>query len=236
VRPTARRHDDTARGTSVLEAIVALLLGVLLMGLILSVLARQREVVASLGRRAEVLATLRTVRVVLRTEARAGSGAWRTFQDSLALRGFRGAGTACSAGDGEAAVRVAPWGIRAPDPSKDSVMVVTARGEVFFRGLLRTEGGGGSCGPGDPEDRERWVLTGPVPEAVLVRYFEHGSYHLSAGALRYRRGGSGRQPLTPEVLVTPESRFLSSGAGLRALLFFRRPARATEVFVGRGGA
>jgi hypothetical protein len=34
---------------------------------------------------------------------------------------------------------------------------------------------------------------------VLARLFERGSYHLTGSALRYRRGGSGRQPLTPEI-------------------------------------
>ena len=34
---------------------------------------------------------------------------------------------------------------------------------------------------------------------VVARLFERGSYHLSDATLRYRRGASGRQPLTPEV-------------------------------------
>jgi hypothetical protein len=43
----------------------------------------------------------------------------------------------------------------------------------------------------------------------LVRLFESGEYHLADGALRYRRGGGGRQPLTPERL--------GLGSGFRAL-------------------
>ena len=235
MRPLARR----AGGVSVLEAVVALLLGVLLMALILSVLVRQREVVAALGRRAEALSTLRTVRVLLRREGRAmGVGAWQASSDSVALRAFRGTGTACPDPDGATVVRVSPWGVRAPDPAKDSVLVFTSRGEVLLRALVITEAGGGACGPGDAGGRERWTLSEPVPTgAVLVRYFEHGSYHLSGGAFRYRRGEAGRQPLTPEALLTPASRFLPSGTGLHALLFFDGPPprRSLDLFIGRRG-
>jgi hypothetical protein len=47
---------------------------------------------------------------------------------------------------------------------------------------------------------ETWRLDAPAdPHAVVARLFEKGSYHLALAALRYRRGASGRQPLTPEV-------------------------------------
>jgi hypothetical protein len=48
------------------------------------------------------------------------------------------------------------------------------------------------------------------PQTVLVRLFERGSYHLSGSALRYRRGGSGRQPLTPEIWSMPATRWVES--------------------------
>jgi hypothetical protein len=46
--------------------------------------------------------------------------------------------------------------------------------------------------------------------------FEAGSYHLSEGALRYRRGRGGRQPLTEEVLAG--ARLIDTLGALRALL------------------
>jgi hypothetical protein len=49
---------------------------------------------------------------------------------------------------------------------------------------------------GDPE---LWSVDPPVPGALVVRVFERGSYHVSGGALRYRRGMGGRQPLTLDV-------------------------------------
>jgi hypothetical protein len=49
------------------------------------------------------------------------------------------------------------------------------------------------------EDGRRDGLLVPEPtDPVLGRIFEGGSYHFSGGALRYRRGAGGRQPLTPE--------------------------------------
>ncbi|HIF20809.1 MAG TPA: hypothetical protein EYQ27_02630 [Gemmatimonadetes bacterium] len=54
----------------------------------------------------------------------------------------------------------------------------------------------------------------PDEPVVLARLFERGSYHISGKALRYRRGGAGRQPLTPEVLDTPPSGFVRSAGSL----------------------
>lgn len=48
---------------------------------------------------------------------------------------------------------------------------------------------------------ETWVLSPPPARTVLTRVFERGSYHLVGGALRYRRGEGGRQPLTPERIM-----------------------------------
>ena len=48
-------------------------------------------------------------------------------------------------------------------------------------------------------DSELWTIDPPVPGALVARIFERGSYHVSGGALRYRRGMGGRQPLTLDV-------------------------------------
>ncbi|HSG07806.1 MAG TPA: hypothetical protein VLA36_05600 [Longimicrobiales bacterium] len=229
-----------ADGVSVLEAVVALLLGFLLIALILSVLSRQRETVAVLGERAEALATGRTVRTLLRREARAmGMDAWGFSSDSLSIRAFRGMGTVCPHAAGGLVVPVTSRGVRGPDPSKDSVMVVTAEGAVLYRGLMRVQGGAGVCVvAGGAGSWDVWTVSDTVPPGViLVRYFERGSYHLSVSALRYRRGRAGRQPLTPETLRTPESRFTHGGVGLHAHLLPKRRSTAVpvDVFIGRGG-
>ena len=76
--PRALRVRRSA-GVSLPEAVVSLFLGLVLTALLLTVLDRQRDVVAGLGRRAETLATMRTLRVVLRREARV-LGADATFK------------------------------------------------------------------------------------------------------------------------------------------------------------
>lgn len=232
--PQAERRRGVA-GLSLMEAVVSLLLGLVLMGLVLTVLGRQRDVIASLGRRAEALATVRTLRVVLRREARAlGAAAWEASTDSVALRGFRGSADVCPGVEGGNVIVVAPRGIRAADPAKDSVLALTGEGQVLFRALEDVAGEAPACSPGSASRWERWVLSDSVPAGlVLVRYFERGSYHISGAALRYRRGAAGRQPLTPEALRTPESRFLASGGALHALVFPIGGETSIDLFVGR---
>lgn len=118
-------------------------------------------------------------------------------------------------------------------------MAVTDDGTVLYRGLARVQSGAGVCilarsGRG----WDLWTVSDSVPAGlILVRYFERGSYHLSGDALRYRRGRAGRQPLTPETLRIPESRFVMAGAGLHALLLTkgRSTAPPVDLFIGRGG-
>ena len=59
-------------------------------------------------------------------------------------------------------------------------------------------------------------------DAGLILVFETGTYHLSRGALRYRRGRGGRQPVTEEVLESGS--FDSAGGVLRARMTFRGDA------------
>jgi hypothetical protein len=90
-------------------------------------------------------------------------------------------------------------GDRAPDPSKDSVLLVTGTGLSVVRALVGTGAASTPC-PTWAGASTRWRLDLGAPARVVVaRLFERGSYHLADAALRYRRGASGRQPLTPEV-------------------------------------
>lgn len=227
----------TALGVSLVEAVVSLLLGLILMSLVLTVLGRQRDIVISMGRRAETLASVRTLRVLLRREARAlGVGEWKASTDSVGLRAFRGEGTVCPDAEGGTVIVVSSLGVRAADATKDSVLALTLEGRVLPRALQEVVGGGAGCSSDTASDWQRWVLSDSVPPGViLVRYFERGSYHISGAAFRYRRGAAGRQPLTPEALRTPESRFLPSAGSLHALLFPIQPGTASsvDVYVGR---
>jgi hypothetical protein len=89
-------------------------------------------------------------------------------------------------------------GERTPDPTKDSVLVITAEGRVEARALRGVGTAASSCVAPGVRQRLRMEVGAPSG-TVAVRVFERGSYYLSDAALRYRRGASGRQPLTPEV-------------------------------------
>lgn len=218
----SRGAPDARLGFTVLEALVGLLLGWLLLGLVLATLAAQRRAQEALARRADVLAAVRTARHVLGVEVRASvaSGSVPAVgEDSMALRSVRGWGPACLASPGSSAVWVRPQGTRGPEEGGDSVAVFSESGVPVTRLLLSREPSARSCAGGAGAGWERWQLSGALPAgAVYVAYFRRGAYHLSGGALRYRAGESGRQPLTPEALDPTGTGFSSAPWGVVASL------------------
>ncbi len=129
--------------------------------------------------------------------------------DSLALRAFRGWGPVCGSGTEPGRIVVAYHGERMANPVKDSVLILTAYG---WRpaDLTRRSSEVGSCATELGGASEAWTIDPPVTGALVARVFERGSYHISGGALRYRRGLGGRQPLTPDVFDDDRS---TVGAG-----------------------
>jgi hypothetical protein len=227
-------------GFTVMETLVALLAGWLLTALALGTLARQRTVQAELARRAEALAALRISRHVLRGEVDAGDGTELFGGDSVALRAYRGVGIVCAPAPDARDLIVRVRGIRAPDPAKDSVAVVGADGWTQVLALELRGSAPVPCPSSTGEGVERWRLSGDVhAEPLVARFFERGSYHLSGAALRYRRGAAGRQPLTPEVLRTPPSRFRADAPeGVELELFVEGDGGAASAHVfslGPGG-
>ncbi|HSH46572.1 MAG TPA: hypothetical protein VK966_12080 [Longimicrobiales bacterium] len=111
--------------------------------------------------------------------------------DALYVRAFRGGGRVCR-GAAET-LELEYRGMRLPNPAKDSVVLLTEGSEVVrgVRSSARSE----VCGP----DGVRLTLDVPAPPAVWGMVFESGSYHAADGALRYRRGAEGRQPLTEAI-------------------------------------
>lgn len=147
---------------------------------------------------------VRTTRVVLRAELRHGLPAQVLAGggDSLRVRAARGAGVVCLI-DG-ADLLVAYRGVRQPEPDKDSVLLVGPEG-IITADAIR------SAAPSDRCGGSLRIRSGPGADGLdgdagtIAVVFEGGVYQVADGALRYRRGAGGRQPLT-EALLDRRSR------------------------------
>lgn len=183
-----------------IELLVVLALLSLVVQLGWTVLSGQRRAATALSVRAEGLETIRTVGWLLPQELSGGEpeGDWWAAGDSIVLRAFRGVGFVLGDSVRGDSVRVCYRGIRNPAPEKDSVLLLGIDGRWRAHDLVRRALLSGACVQTADASKEEWVLSPEPGRSVLVRLFERGSYHLSLGALRYRRGEGGRQPLTPE--------------------------------------
>jgi hypothetical protein len=181
---------------------------------------RTSRVVQTLVDREEGMETVRTVWSILHHEV--GSGVpgrdWELESDSheggrtLRLRAFRGLALPCGWAPGSREGVVVWRGHRIPDPERDSILVLTQAGTWRAVALKAHSPAGGECAPDFPGASATWALSEGPDQILLLRYFERGRYSLEDGAFRYRRGGEGRQPLTPE-RVGAGSRFLLTEKG-----------------------
>ena len=208
-------------GVTVVEVLVSLLLGLAVISLAWSALARQRTVAVRLTSEMDLLSARRVAAIVIGKELRAGVRGrdWiAPASDSLALRAFRGWGPVCGSGIEPGNIVVSYHGERAANPVKDSVLILTADG--WRRADLTGRASGGpSCSMDPGGDSEVWTIDPPVSGALVARVFERGSYHVSDGALRYRRGLGGRQPLTPDVFDDDRSTMHTRGDKVIVRLF-----------------
>lgn len=184
------------RGVTVVEAVVALVLSALVVQLSL----RAHAVLRGAGAHHEEvrgrLGDLRHARVVLSAELEGGGAEdWSAFPpDSILLRAFRVTAFPCEPIGDSTTYVVTRLAGRTPDPTKDSAKVLDEEGTWHAVDLEHVGRAPASC-PDSVGPVDLWRLSRPVDDAVLFRLFESGSYHM-VDALRYRRGRSGRQPLT----------------------------------------
>lgn len=190
---------------TVAEALVALILGSAVTAAAWGVAVQHAGVVERMEHRSRALEAVQTAALVLDWEL-LGGDAGSPAGDELPLRAWRGWGRVCARPAGGAAV---VWeGLRAPDPARDSLLVVLddgARLVVALTGQRRGVHGIGAHGcPGDEIRTLRWRADALPPGSVPVwtRAFERGAYRIG-DALRYRRGRGGAQPLT-EALLDPD--------------------------------
>ena len=174
-------------------------------------MARHREAGLSVAARAEGLETVRTLAWLLPQEVAVGREGldWRVVDgDSLELRAFRGTALVETGSIKAQRFRVCYRGIRGPIPEKDSVLLLSKDGSWTVHDLEYRISISSRCGGLENGSGEEWTLSPGRSDALLARLFERGSYHLTGGALRYRRGDGGRQPLTPEKIR--RGRFMGS--------------------------
>ena len=166
---------DHARGVTVIELLVVLLLSAWLGTAVMksyAVLRAAARGAASVGSEA---AAIRTTRTVLRAEL--GSGVqgidWRLYApDSVRLRAFRGVWIVC-AQHTDSSVSVVRLVGRAPDPSKDSALVL--RGDGGWEAVrFTTRVGVGVCSPAIPDGAAQgepghWVLSPAPTDPTSIR-------------------------------------------------------------------
>lgn len=186
-------------GFTLAETLVGFLLTALLVQAGWTLFATYRKAGGRAWEVAEGLETVRTIAWLLGEEFGGSEPLrdwWPGSGDTISLRAYRGLAIVGGreAGGG---VRVCFRGIRSPNPEKDSVLFLGEDGGWTAHGLARRVRGEPGCMGSGEGWEEVWEVD-PVPkQAVFGRIYERGSYHFALGALRYRRGGGGRQPLTP---------------------------------------
>lgn len=184
----------TRRGWSLVELVVVLSLFTFVLGGLATFVAAQGRMVRAQLEGVRFSEAVRASRLILGSELRPleSQDVVSGSQDSLRVRAFRGGGPICYVSGAQIGVLYS--GYRMPDPGKDSVVLASAVGEEY-RAVV------GVAGPGCDGDGHLLELDGAVtgrPGYALV--FETGAYHLANGALRYRRGEGGRQPLIEAIL------------------------------------
>lgn len=202
-------------GLSLVELLVVLTLTGVLGSIIMTTLVGSQRYARQHSARVAAAEASRVAAALLAAELRYLDPATDIYghgPDSVALRAFRGVAVACASAAGTVLVRYR--GLRAPDPVKDSVIVTGISPAHEGAGAPPGPGIGGAsasslaasseissgCELQAGESLYRWTLN-PLPSpGALLLLFESGSYHLNGGALRYRRGDAGRQPLTAELL------------------------------------
>ncbi len=206
---TLRAHRDLRPGVTLPEMIlVAALFAFVLLALARFAVAQGR-LVARTADRARGEDVVRVARLVLDRELRAVSAGdiAASGGDSIRLRAIRGGGPVCPGSAGAAGEVVVRYrGARLPDPGKDSLLLVHSGAAAGTPRQILAVAADEGC-----EGGVRLTLSGAVPAAGLALVFEIGSYSLSGGALRYRRGAAGRQPLTEALLAASDLEAVNGG-------------------------
>jgi hypothetical protein len=210
------------RGHVFVELVVTLAVSAILAAAFSSMVVTQLQAARTVTARVQAAMAARVVFHVLPAELRLARP-WADIRslagDSVAARLPRLSGSICGRAAGRLWIRVT--GLREPDVRKDSVLVVSATGELAFALAGASEDPAG-CAPLPGFATYRIDAPAAAPGGGAVVVFESGSYYLRERALRFRIGAEGRQPLTEEV-------FLDGMSGLAASPDSTRPGMTIRI-------
>lgn len=216
-----RRSRHLRTGFALTEAVVAGTLLLLVVQVSWWVTAVQSVVATRVVSGARILDETRLIHHLLTSEIGQGRAGvdWVIDNGELHLRSFRGTAFRCHGQPGTG-LGVAVSGYRAPDPDKDSVLVLSSDGRWRPSALVRrTRRMRVDCQTPPGFRSEVWRLDPPRPEALVAVYFERGAYRFSNGAFRYRRGRSGWQPLTGTGIAVDSAALVPAGThGVAAMV------------------
>lgn len=201
------------RGSSLAELVLVAWMFALVLAAVARFATAQGRLSAEQRDRTRAAEAVRAASLILEAELRqlTPSDVVAVAAESVRIRAMRGSGAVC--GVEGAALLVRYRGVRLPNPAKDSLLLVTGSdGEERPHFAVTEVAWDAACGGALRLGLDVGPAGVPPPHAGLALIYETGAYHLSDGALRYRAGGAGRQPLTEAVFAGPG--FRSSSAAL----------------------
>lgn len=191
-------------GVALLEILVAATLASLVMASAALLLHAQGRIAHQMLERSERSDAARSTLLTLAEEWRAVDPAvdiYAVAAESVATRIFRGAAVVCGHTPGKTLIRYR--GLRLPDAAKDSALQLAAESVVGFSTVAVDTG----CAHAPGEQVLAIDSVATASRGSMWLLFESGGYHLSAHALRYRRGAESRQPITNQLFDDRGSAF-----------------------------
>jgi hypothetical protein len=194
----------TRSGSTLIELVSALMALGIIAAACAGLIRSQSILLNNASERSAIRETLRAGSAVLSAELQHLTVAdlRAVAADSVLLRVFRGVGIVCSITPPRVTMRYR--GVRQPDPSKDSMLLAGTEQAGTIR-LVSSRVDPCTSQPGEQLTAVEPAI--PITVGAVVLFYESGSYHLAASALRYRRGASGLQPITDDFMDHAHSQF-----------------------------
>lgn len=219
-------------GTSLVEAIVALVIAGVLTVFLVGAIVTQLRIAERAVSGAESNDAVWTAASLIDAEVRAlrpGEDILESRADTLGLRAFRAVLAVCDTAEDVTLLRGAP--VRLPDPQKDSLLLDSAGQWLATAFTTATPPSDHACATVAGQAISALRLSSAALPGTIALLFERGSYHLADGSLRWRAGAAGRQPITAPVFLSPASGFAIDSAAALLVLSTTRPGWHRQALV-----